>query len=233
MMHIYVTELTLTQVQSFLTQDYNFHDQQHYIIPLSFLTLCLYWSSYEAVFRRGRLFCWLSCFLQQWPGSEEPHCRLLWTGHHEQNCQIHDNLRVGKQKVKQRKPLLSWYSARSSTSNFVNYSTGASIINKPIAYLRWGMGQQSYKKISIDEITCPCLNFNGGLDLDKHGFRHGCDNIFVDGHSEWNFESSSEVSFKSVQNYFLTDKYFDTKLIKCYGHYIRNAMFTDEMTILI
>ena len=32
-----------------------------------------------------------------------------------------------------------------------------------------------------------------------------CDNIFVTdmSHSQWNFESSSELSFKSVQNYFL------------------------------
>ena len=52
-------------------------------------------------------------------------------------------------------------------------------------------------------------------------------------HSQWNFESSSELSFKSVQNYFLIDKYFDTKLIKCCAHYTHNAMFTGEMTILI
>ena len=34
-------------------------------------------------------------------------------------------------------------------------------------------------------------------------------------------------------NYFLIDKYFDTKLNKCYGHYIRNVMFIVDMTILI
>ena len=50
--------------------------------------------------------------------------------------------------------------------------------------------------------------------------------------SQWNFESSSQLSFKSVQNYFLLDKYFDAKLIKCYAHCTHNAMFTDEMTIL-
>ena len=50
--------------------------------------------------------------------------------------------------------------------------------------------------------------------------------------SQWNFEGSSELIFKSVQNYFLIDKYFDSKLIKCYAHYIHNAMFTGEMTIL-
>ena len=62
-----------------------------------------------------------------------------------------------------------------------------------------------------------------------------CDNIFWTdmSHSQCNFESSSERSFKSVQNYFLTDKYIDTKLVKCYAHYIPNAMLTDEMTILI
>ena len=52
-------------------------------------------------------------------------------------------------------------------------------------------------------------------------------------HSQWNFESSSELSFKSVQDYFLIDKYFDTKLIKCYAHYFPNAMSTDEMTVFI
>ena len=52
-------------------------------------------------------------------------------------------------------------------------------------------------------------------------------------HSQWNFESSSELSFKSVQNYFLIDKYFDTKLMKFYGHYFPNAMFTDEMTVFV
>ena len=52
-------------------------------------------------------------------------------------------------------------------------------------------------------------------------------------HSQWNFESSSELSFKSVQDYFLIDKYFDTKLIKCYSHYFPNAMSTDEMTVFI
>ena len=50
--------------------------------------------------------------------------------------------------------------------------------------------------------------------------------------SQWNFESSSELSFKSVQNYFLIGMYFNTKLIKCYAHRIHNAMFTGEMTIL-
>ena len=52
-------------------------------------------------------------------------------------------------------------------------------------------------------------------------------------HSQWNFESSSELNFKSVQNYFLIDKYFDTKLIKCYARYFPNAMCTDEMTVFI
>ena len=52
-------------------------------------------------------------------------------------------------------------------------------------------------------------------------------------HSQRNFESSSELSFKSVQNYFLIDKYFVTKLIKCYAHYFPNAMSTDEMTAFI
>ena len=51
--------------------------------------------------------------------------------------------------------------------------------------------------------------------------------------SQWNFESSSELSFKSVQDYFLLDKYFDAKLIKCYAHYFPNAMSTDEMTVFI
>ena len=50
-------------------------------------------------------------------------------------------------------------------------------------------------------------------------------------HSQSNFESSTELSFKSVQNYFLIDKFFDTKLIKIYAHYIPNAMITDEMII--
>ena len=52
-------------------------------------------------------------------------------------------------------------------------------------------------------------------------------------HSQWNFESSSELSFKSVQNYFVIDKYFDTKLIKCYAHFIPNTMSTDGMTVFI
>ena len=52
-------------------------------------------------------------------------------------------------------------------------------------------------------------------------------------HSQWNFESSSELSFKSVQINFLIDKYFDTKFIKCYAHYFPNAMSADEMTVFI
>ena len=49
-------------------------------------------------------------------------------------------------------------------------------------------------------------------------------------HSKWNFEISSKLTFKSVQNYFLFDKYFNWYQI---DHYIPKAMFTDEMTILI
>ena len=52
-------------------------------------------------------------------------------------------------------------------------------------------------------------------------------------HSQRKFESNSELSFKSVWNYFLTGKYFDTMLNTCYGHYIPNAKFIDEMIILI
>ena len=52
-------------------------------------------------------------------------------------------------------------------------------------------------------------------------------------HSQWNFESSPELYFKSGRNYFLIDKYFDTKLVKNYTYYSHDAMFTEEMAVLI